>query len=49
MKRGFLLLLMGWMICHALPSQAKDASYQRSLEELDKVIGEKTRYQAERE
>lgn len=49
MKRGFFLLLIGWMVCHVLPFQAKDASYRKSLESLDEVIGEKTRYQAERE
>lgn len=49
MKRGFFLLLIGWMVCHVLPLQAKDASYRKSLESLDEVIGEKARYQAERE
>lgn len=49
MKRGFFLLLMGWMMCPVISLQAKDASYQRLLETLDLVIGEKARYQSERE
>lgn len=49
MKRGVRLLLMGWMMFQVVPMIAKSPSYQRVLEQLDKVIVEKVHYRAERE